>query len=529
MNLREVKEKIRSVKLNPIDKLVSFFNPESGKRRLHARMTMEIFGGYDGASKSKRSLSQWVTSGGDADTDILNDLPDLRERSRDLCRNNPLAGGAIKTKITNVIGTGLRFQSRVNRDVLGLDDDAATRLERLIEREWRLFWESREMDLARTLNGHAITRMVYRQEKENGDVFVFMPRRKRAGMPYDLRLQIVEADRVCNEDDKADTATMAGGIERDGDGAPVQCHVLKRHPGATSGFAREWEKRRFYNQKTGLKNIIHFYNPARPGQSRGVPDLSSVIEPLKQLGRYTEAEIMAAVVSGMFTVFVESEPGGEFDYSKIGSEVGHSAGDKDMKLGNGMIVGLDPGEKITSANPGRPNQAFDPFIMAVMRQIGVGLELPFEILIKHFTASYSAARAALLELWKYVLSERQFLTDNFLRPIQEVWMYEAVAKGRIPAPGFFDDPLIRKAYLSGAWVGPAKGQIDELKEVKAARERIDGRLSTIAAETAELTGADWDENHVQQVKERNAQIRDGLLSDPVADDFEEEPEGEEQQ
>jgi capsid protein len=134
-----------------------------------------------------------------------------------------------------------------------------------------------------------------------------------------------------------------------------------------------------------------------------------------------------------------------------------------------------------------------------------------------------------LELWKYVLSERQLITDNFLRPIQEVWMYEAVAKGRIPAPGYFDDPAIRRAYLAGSFVGPTKGQIDELKEVKAARERIDGRLSTLARETAELTGADWDDNHVQQVKEHNAQIRDGLLTIPVADDFDDAPaEGDEE-
>jgi len=521
MNLREVKEKIRSVKLNPVDKVVAYFNPSSGKRRLKDRIAMELFGGYTGASKARRSLSSWATEGSDADTDILTDLPTLRERSRDLCRNNPLAAGAIKTKLTNVIGTGLRFHSQVQRDVLGLDEEQAAKLERLIEREWRLFWDTKDVDLGRTLNGHAITRMVYHQEKENGDVFVLLPRRKRPGSVYDLRIQIVEADRVCNKDHAMDTETLAGGIEKDTDGAPIRYHFLKHHPGSMAlGKTMEWQVRDAFNPKTGLRNVLHIYNPTRPGQSRGVPDLAAVIEPLKQLGRYTEAEIMAAVISGFFTVFVESDSGEtDFDYSNIGDEAGQSSGDKDMKLGNGMIVGLDPGEKISTANPGRPNQAFDTFVQAILRQIGVGLELPFEILIKHFTKSYSAARAALLELWKYVLSERQLIADNFLKTVGEVWMYEAVAKGRIPAPGFFGDPAIRRAYLAGSWVGPTKGQIDELKEVKAARERIDGRLSTLARETAELTGADWDDNHVQQVKERNAQIRDGLLADPVADDF----------
>ncbi len=45
----------------------------------------------------------------------------------------------------------------------------------------------------------------------------------------------------------------------------------------------------------------------RPGQRRGVPVLAPVIEALKQLGRYTDAELVAAVVSGLFTVFVKQK------------------------------------------------------------------------------------------------------------------------------------------------------------------------------------------------------------------------------
>ena len=517
-----------------LDRVIGYFSPGTALRRAKDRTAMAFLSAYTGASRSRRSMASWLTMASDADTDILGDLPLLRERSRDLCRNNPLAAGAIKTKITNVIGTGLRFQSQIKRDVLGLDEETASALERLIEREWRLFWDTPDVDLARTLTGHALTRLVYGQEKENGDVFVLLPRRPRPGFPYDLRLQVVEADRVCNKDHAMDTPTLAGGIERDADGAPKAYHILKHHPGSlVAGVTAEWEIRDAFNPKTGLRNVLHIFNPTRPGQSRGVPDLAGVIEPLKQLGRYTDAEVMAAVVAGFFTVFVESEAvgggplGQTFQYADDSGSAG-SSGDG-MKLGNGLIVDLAPGEKVSTANPGRPNPAFDNFVQAVLRQIGVGLELPFEILIKHFTRSYSAARAALLELWKYVLSERQLITDNFLRPIQEVWMYEAVAKGRIPAPGYFDDPAIRRAYLAGSFVGPTKGQIDELKEVKAARERIDGRLSTLARETAELTGADWDDNHVQQVKEHNAQIRDGLLTIPVADDFDDAPaEGDEE-
>lgn len=518
--MREVKQKKPVALGNVIDRAIGFFSPMAGAKRMQARAAMEFFGSYDGASKSKRSLKSWQTFGNDADSDILLDLPTLRERSRDLCRNNPLAGGAIKTKVTNVIGTGLRFQSRIDRKGLGLSDETADDLETLIEREWRLFWDTKDCDLARTLNGHAITRQVYRQAKENGDSFIVLPRKTRLGVPYDIKLQVVEADRVCNEDHVADSETLAGGIEKDADGAPKNVHILKSHPGGIGCSAKnEWQIRAVFNSETGLRNVIHFFDPTRPGQSRGVPDLAAVIEPFKQLGRYTEAEITAAVISGFFTVFIESEFGAgtagmsqPFKYTPESGD-SSSSSDKDMKLDSGLIIDLAAGEKINTANPGRPNANFDPFVQAILRQIGVGLEMPFEILIKHFTSSYSAARASLLEFWKYVLTERQLLVDNFLRPVQEVWMWEAVALGRIAAPGYFVDAGIRKAYLGGTWVGPAKGQINPGVEVKAAISRLDADLSTLADETAELTGKDWETNHIQQVKEKNKRSKDGLIVD----------------
>lgn len=510
--MREVKHKKQSVKMSLVDKAVSYFNPSAGVRRLKSRFALEMLAGYDGASKTKRSLKEWLTFGNDADSDILLDLPTLRERSRDLVRNNPLAAGAIKTKVTNVIGTGLRLQSRIDRGVLNLTDEQADAWEAHAEREWRLFWESKDCDISRTLTGYGITRVAYQQVKENGDVFILMPQKSVQGFPYSRRLQIIEADRVCNADSVTDTDTLSGGIEKDEYGAPVFYHIMKQHPGAKYIAATTWDKIPAFGAKTGLRNVIHLYNPTRPGQSRGVPDLAVIIEPLKQLGRYTEAEITAAVISGAFTVFLETESGaGGFDYSNFSTESGQKSSDKDMKLGSGMIVELGPGESVHDSNPGRPNQAFDPFVQAILRQIGAALEIPFEILIKHFTASYSAARAALLEFWKFVKCERQWLSENFLKIVYEIWMYEAVTSGRIAAPGFLSDPLVRSAYLSCEFIGPAKGQIDELKEVKAATERVSGGFSTLADETAELTGKDWEKNHVQQVKEHNRRLEDGLI------------------
>jgi lambda family phage portal protein len=292
---------------------------------------------------------------------------------------------------------------------------------------------------------------------------------------------------------------------------------MNAHPGRLYGSAENtWQRIPAYGQKLGLKNILHIYRPTRPGQSRGVPDLAAVIEPLKQLTRYAEAELMAAVVSAMFTVFVETETGDPtFDLTDMSGETGSSTSDDDYKLGNGSIIGLAPGEKIHDSNPGRPNAAFDPFTQAILRQIGVAIELPFELLVKHFTASYSAARAALLEAWKYFSTQRKWMTDHFNRVVYEIWMYEAVSSRRIVAPGFFTDPIIRQAYLGSVWIGPAKGQIDELKEIKAAELRVDMGVSTLSEVTAEMTGGDWEKKHPQSVKEHNARKDAGLITETL--------------
>jgi len=501
------------------DKIVGYFNPVKARQRFKARAQMAAAGMFVGASRTRRSTKMWAASSGSADYDILSDLTDLRERSRDLYYNNPWAHGAIETKVINVVGTGLKLQSRLDRDVLPLTEDLAGAWESQTEREWRLFWGRKDCHAARTQNGNALSRMVYRQARLNGDVFIQLTRSpgiNPAWFPYSLRLQVIEADRVCNKDYLRDNEHLAGGIEKTAAGAPKAYHILKQHPGSLDYKTHEWMTIPAYGSRTGLPNIIHLASLDRPGQSRGIPDLAPVIEPLKQLGNYTEAELMAAVVSGLFTVFIESDTGDTgLSLDEFYNETGAQSTDDDYKLGNGAIVELATGEKIHDSNPGRPNAVFDVFVQAILRQVGVALNLPYEILIKHFTASYSAARAALLEAFKYYYLERSWLSESFHQIVYEVWMYEAVSSGRIQAPGFFTDPILRQAYLGSEWIGPARGQIDELKEINAAQIRTEMGVSTLSEITAEMTGGDWETKHRQQVKENNMRKEDGLLPEPA--------------
>jgi lambda family phage portal protein len=260
-----------------------------------------------------------------------------------------------------------------------------------------------------------------------------------------------------------------------------------------------------------MRRMLHHFDRRRIGQTRGFPYLSPVIEPLKQLGEYTDAEVMAAVISSMFSVFVTTPDGSGLGLSDDPAKQASDPNDA-VKLGYGAIVDLMPGEKIEIADPKRPNIAFDPFVQAILRQVGVALELPFEVLIKHFTSSYTAARAAILEAWKFFRVRREWVVKSFLAPIYEAWMEEAVAAGRLSAPGFFDDPLIRKSYLGCRWIGDAPGQIDPVKEITAAGLRLEEGITTLEEETITMTGGDWEENTAQQALELTQRKAAGLIS-----------------
>lgn len=506
-----------TVPVTIMDEVVNYLDPIRGARRYQQRVRMAITGGYTGADRTRRANQHGRVPERDANSVILPDLGTLREESQHLIRNNAIAAGAVKTNITKVVGTGLKVKSQIDRDILNLTPDQADAWERAAEREYRLATETREIDAERELPFSLLQGLIFLKVLEDGDLLVNMPRFNRPGSPYSIKLQLIEAARLSNPEHKPATDRLAGGVERDETGAPVAYHVCSQHPGSLirrSDLKPTWSTLKAFNAK-GEPLCLLIKDKTRPGQSRGVPYLTPVVELIKQMGRYTDAEVMAAVVSGMLTVFVTNEVGSP-DFGPAANPsnpTGDPAATVDatgMELGYGSVIGLAPGEKVETVNPGRPNPAFDPFMTSILRQIGLALELPFELLVKHFTASYSAARAALEEAWDYFQRRRHWLVTVLCQPVYEAVISEAVAKGRLDAPGFFADPLVRKAWLGTTWLGDAPSQLDPLKEINAAARRVELTISTIDEEARRLTGTPWEDKLPQLLKERAILRKNGI-------------------
>lgn len=495
--------------MNVIEKAIEIIAPGVALKRARARAGLQImnsgYGNY-GASEIKKSMRGWLYHGGSAKEDIQDNLDTLRQRSRDLYAGAPIATGSTKTMRTNVVGTGLKLKSTIDEEFLHLTEEQARELETVIEREFSLWADTQDCDLERIDNFFELQQLAFLNELLSGDVIALLPTTKRTGSVYDLRIQLIEADRLCTPDSETINPLITGGVEKNQYGEVVAYHIAKHHPLSFDyqNPMREWVRVEAYGGTTGRRNVIHIMHRERVGQVRGIPFLSPVIESLKQLERYTEAELTAAVVSGLVTVFIQKENNSEEPPIGEGVEEEYLVDTEDensIELAPGAVIDLGENEKANMTNPGRPNANFDGFVMSVIKQIGCALEVPFEIVLKCFSNNYSASRGAILEFCKTVDMYRGWLAADFCQPIFEEFMCEAVAKGRINAPGFFSDPLIRKAYCTAEWNGPSAGQLDPKKEVEAAELRVQGGFSTREKETRELTGGDFGKNMKQRKRE----------------------------
>lgn len=442
----------------------------------------------------------------------------------------PIATSAINTNRTNVIGVGLQLKCNINREILGMTPEQAEEWQKITEREWALWADNKKTCDATGVNDfYEIQQLALISWLTSGDVFGVLKHYEATPLtPYSLRVHLVEADRIATPSDGSFISStnwtrgtakngnkIYDGVEIDENGKIVAYYIRSTYPLETFAEETKWTRVEAYGKETGLPQIVHVMESERCDQYRGVSYLAKIIEPLLQLRRYTESELTAAVVESFFTAFIKTntltdDPLGEMSASteprteRVGYE-------NDYELGPGAMNYLNPGEDVVFGDPKRPAGGFSGFIRAICEQIGAALEIPADLLLKSFNSSYSASRAALLEAWKGFRMRRVWFVNDFCKPIYEAWLDEAVALGRINAPGFFTDPLIRSAYLGSDWIGPSQGMLDPTKEITAETLAVAQGFSTREQSTKRLNGGQWESN-VEALKRENEKLAEANIA-----------------
>ena len=286
------------------------------KRKYRTKSPPVKNSGYSegGASMTKNTLKTYLPQHFSAKEDIDRNLSTLRNRAHDLAINSPVGAASINTQATNVIGAGLKLFPRINAKVLGVSPEYAREWARNTKREFEL-WANSPLacDFLRRNNFYELQFISFVSYLVDGDNFCLFRRREpTAYNPYSLRLQLIDAQRVIGGAVSAVEMMKTGsknrivnGIEVNSDGALEAIWISNRiwNEPTTLQPELKWQRVRWYGRDTGCRNLLHICHDVRADQFRGVPLLAPVIESLKQISRYGDAELTSAIIKSFFSIF----------------------------------------------------------------------------------------------------------------------------------------------------------------------------------------------------------------------------------
>ena len=429
---------------------------------------------YQGARVS-RLTADWVTSGTSADSEIKSSFKALRNRARQLCRDNDYARQALRSIQNNVIGHGIRHQSQVRMQRGGRLDEA---INGQIHEAWEKWMQKSRCDVSGLLGFHDMERLLCRSLAESGEVFVRMIRQPFGGSRVPFALQVLEADYLIDDDIPQAAAgnTVRMGIEVDGYLRPQAYHFYANHPGDTYAGNPRTNGRRV---RVPADEVIHLFLPERPGQTRGVTWFASALMRLHMLQGYEEAEVVRARASSALMGFISS-PEGEL----IGDEV--YEGERVSEFSPGVFKYLAPGESVTVPDLNAPDGQLEPFTRSMLRAVAAGVGVSFESISKNFSESnYSSSRLSLLEERDTYKVLQRFFIENFHQIVYENWLEMAVLSGVLNLPAYETNP---DRYRASRWIPRSWEWVDPQKEVNAYKDAVRCGFKTLGQVISEQGG-----------------------------------------
>lgn len=498
-----------------------------GVRNKAVMAVPEIETAHHAASELAKDMATWPTYRMSPDAALLPELDVIGARVDDLVRNNGIAAGAERTFVDNVVGPRITCKPNPDHVRLRKDWSWVDGWAREVEAEFRTFTDTDWFDAGLRYNFHVSTRLQARMIAATGEALALPLWTSRNGSTWKTCLQLVDPARLSNPLGEIERATFRGGIELDPvTTAATAYHIRKTHPGDALGLlgglaSAEWERIPAY-MPWGRRRVLHIFESERVGQTRGKAVIASVARLFKMFDHMNREQLRLAVLNSLVFAALETP----LDPAQIETIFGQaekpmeayqaSLEDWRIQMKGGSMVTLPPGTKMAPFAPNQQLSGLDTFATVMLRSIGTGLNMPYELVFRDFSkTNYSSARAALLEAWRYFSSVRQFLIDHWCAAIYDLWFEEAVGRGRIPDCTPDDYYRNQVAWTRAKWIFAGRGWVDPLKEAKAATERLNAGISTLSDECGEQ-GRDW-RDQIEQAAREDAYTREvyGELGLPV--------------
>jgi lambda family phage portal protein len=417
-----------------LERIVSVFT--GGKRNLTV---------FNGAAGSRLTMD-WVVSILSADQEIKGNMRLLRARARELSRNNAVAKSFLKILLANVLGeAGVRYRAQVRNN----DKKLNQAYNEKIECAWKDWTKHGNCTVDKKFSFRAIQNLVLKTIATDGEAFVRMV--PGFQNKYRFALQMIDPDQVDHLFSRfASTQDneIRMGIEVDKWGAPVAYHVNPGHPSDLGGSLER--------ERIPAEYILHLYDPERVNQTRGVTWFHPVMQEMRMLGGYVEAELVAARVGAAKIGFLKYIDASAFEEPNPDAKYR-------IEANPGVIESLPPGMEFQEWNPDHPAMAFPMFVKSMLRFIAGALGVSYNALAADLEGvNYSSMRSGLLierDQWKLCQS---LVKESFLQPIFEQWLSMALLSGELVLDS--RDPA---RFLEGKWQARGWQWVDPLKDVQA--------------------------------------------------------------
>lgn len=474
----------------------------------------EVETSHHAASLLAKDMATWPTTRLSPDAALLSEIDTISARVDDLARNNGIAAGAERTFIDNVIGPRITCKPNPDRVALKKDAGWADEWSRQVESLWSSFVDTDWFDAGLRYNFHVSTRLQARMIAATGEALALPMWTQRTGSRWNTSFRLIDPARLSNPQGRMDSQNLRGGIEIDPvTTAAVAYHIRKTHPGDIFGLSAlgafglgEWERIPAY-QEWGRRRVIHVYESERVGQTRGKAVIASVARNFKMFDHMNREQLRLAVLNSLIFAALET-PLASPDIAALMDSNADAVGSSNplaaytnsinewrVQMKGGAMIPLPPGTKMSSFAPSQNMTALDSFATVMLRSIGTGLNMPYELVFRDFSKSnYSSARASLLEAWRYFSSVRQFIIDHWCTVVFDLWFEEAVNRGMIPDCGPDDYYSNQVAWTRCKWIFAGRGWVDPFKEAKGAQVRMQAGIDTYSdavSEQAAIGASRW--------------------------------------
>ena len=452
-----------------------------GRRAKKARTVWRPLAGwirarFDAAQTTKDNARHWAAAdflSADAEADPAV-RKTLRTRARYEVQNNSYARGIVNTIADDVVGTGPRLQM--------LFEDL--KLNAAVEHDFRVW--AKEVHLAAKL------RTMRKARCQDGEAFAVMAQNPKLRSPVKLDVQLIEADRVTDDEPEAGSASVDG-ISFDEYGNPKSYKVLKFHPGNTDNLGTE-------SVDIPAENMIHVFRQDRPEQHRGVPEITSALPLFAHLRRFTLAVVSAAEAAADFAgvLYTDSPANGEADAIDPMDTI---------QLERNMLLTMPGGWKMAQVDPKQPATTYGEFKREILNEIARCLSIPFNIAAGNSSGyNYASGRLDHQTYYKSLKVDQLFIEETVLDRVLAKWLREWA--------------LVRRKDVEDCdcrhmWFWDGHEHVDPAKEANAQATRLRSRTTTLAAEYARQ-GKDWEAELEQIAKEEKLMKELGIHSENFA-------------